>query len=132
MRVQMTNVVLPQNGVTTVKEGTRIRIYFDYEEANITYDSPEDAETAPDNIYYCENIDVEGDQSYGAIVAAIHNGRYSNDDIQAIIGNYELAKDETSDIASDKREEYKADYDAWQAWRSHAKDIARKVLAETN
>ncbi len=130
MRVHMTNVDLPTSGVQVIKEGTRLRIFFDFEEEQNPATDPDELEGCPDNFYVCENIDIEGDQSYGAIISGIVNGRYSNDDVQAIMANYELAKDETSTITEEKRAEYIQDYQTWQEWRAHAKAVAKEVMNE--
>lgn len=130
MKVHLTNVDLPISGVQVIKEGTRLRIFFDFVEEQNPATDPDDVEHSPENFFVAENIDIEGHQGYGAIISGIVNGRYSNDDVQAIMANYELAKDETSSITPEKREEYLADYQTWQQWRSHAKDVAREVLNE--
>ncbi len=114
----------PEGGVAVVIEGTRLRIFFDYEKQEQV--STDDVEV--DNAYVCENVDLVGTRSYGAIIAAIVSAQYTADDVTAIIANKALADDSDSDISDEKREEYLADYTTFQTWRAHAKEVAKTVL----
>lgn len=130
MKVHMTDIDIPASGVIVVKEGTRLRIFFDIEGEQNPATDPDEIEHSPKNFYVGQNVDIEGEQNYGAIISGIVNDRFTNDDVQAILANYELAKDEASSIGDQKRAEYVEDYKAWQEWRAHAKEVAKKVLAE--
>ena len=96
-----------------------MRLFFDFSEPQV----PEGEESYPEDLKACESIDVAGN-SYGEIVSAIVNDHYSPDSYQAILANYELAKDKNSGITPEKKAEYLAEYAAFQDWRSHAKEVA--------
>ena len=113
---------LPGNGVVAKVEGGVVRLLFDFEKH-----VPVEEGTAG-NLYDCESVDVTSGRSYGDIVGAIVNDRYTSDDVQAIMANHEEAKDSASPLDDDKRAEYLAEYGAYQEWRKHAKEVARKVL----
>ena len=114
---------LPRKGVQVTVEGALTRLLFDFSKV----EPAEDSETSADDIYDCESVDVTG-RSYGAIVAAIVNDRYSPDDVQAVMANYAEAIDENSDIEADKRAEYVAEYATYQQFRHHAKEIAATAV----
>lgn len=114
---------LPESGVQVTIEGELLRLLFDFSPAE-----PHEGEEETD-IYDCESVDVTG-RTYGSIVAAIVNDRYSADDVQAIMANYAEALDSSSEITAEKRAEYLAEYEDYQAWRKHAKEIAVIVLAQ--
>ena len=118
---QMTE--LPQSGVKVTVEGAILRLLFDFSQA-----TPAEGEVATD-IYNCESVDVNG-RTYGDIVSAIINDRYSADEVQAIMANYAEALDGSSDITAEKRAEYLAEYEDYQTWRKHAKEVAHTVVSE--
>ncbi len=122
--------VVPENGIICREEGSILRVYFDIQlhEHVVSENEPEEmhVEDAP-NTYVCENVDVEG-RTYGDIVSAIVNDRYSADDVQALQANYIEAKDPDSDLDEEKREEYLNEYADFQSWRKHAKDVAATVV----
>ena len=113
---------LPQSGVQVTIEGALLRLLFDFSQVE-----PREGEETTD-IYDCESVDVNG-RSYGDIVSAIVNDRYSADEVQAIMANYAEALDSSSDIAAEKRAEYLAEYEGYQSWRKHAKEIAAEVIS---
>lgn len=117
--------VLPQSGVKATIEGMLLRLLFDFVPAEPVV---EEGMEAPTDLYYCESVDVNG-RSKGEIVSAIVNSKYSPDAYQAILANYELAKDSKSGISAAKKAEYLAEYQAFQEWRTHAKEIATIVLS---
>lgn len=117
---------LPQSGVQTTIEGNLLRILFDFKKAEVKTD---DETEAPTDIYDCESVDVNG-RTYGEIVSAIINDRYNNDSVQAIMANYEDAKDESSPISDDKRDEYIYEYNLYQNFRKHAKEIAKIAVEQ--
>lgn len=124
MRAQVQMVSLPQKGIEVILEGNLTRLFFDFEKAELPV---MEGETAPDDIYECESVDVKG-RSYSDMVSGIINDRYPADRYQAVMANYENAKDENSEITAEKRAEYLAEYAAYQDWRSHAKEIASSAL----
>ena len=66
--------------------------------------------------------------TYGSIVSAIVNDRYSADDVQALSANFIDAKDTRSSVEEDKREEYVNEWSEYQSWRTTAKGIATTVI----
>lgn len=116
---------IPENGVKITLEGPLVRILFDFDKVSQTNEEGPHA----DDLYYCESVDVNG-RGYGNIVSAIVNDRYSSDDNQALIANYDLAKDQSSAISDEKRQEYIQEYIAYQSWRVHAKEIAKIVTLQ--
>lgn len=126
--------IVPESGIICIEEGAILRVYFDINpyERVVSENEPEqdqnqneDESVAP--MYVCENVDVEG-RTYGDIVSAIVNDRYSADDVQALQANYIEAKDPESTISDEKREEYLIEYSDFQAWRKRAKEVANAVL----
>ncbi len=115
--------VIPESGVEVIIEGRLVRLFFDFTDPIV----PDGEESYPEDIKACESIDVVGN-AYGEIVSAIINDRYSPDAYQAILSNYELAKDSKSGISAAKKAEYLAEYAAFQEWRSHAKEIAHTAV----
>lgn len=118
MKTLMHIAEIPESGVYVILEGHLVRLFFDFTDPLV----PE-GETYPQDLKACESIDVEGN-AYGEIVSAIVNDHYSPDAYQAILANYELAKDKNSGITPEKKAEYLAEYAAFQDWRSHAKEVA--------
>lgn len=106
--------------LNVIQEGSLLRIFFDYEDVPVT---EEDGDIRK---YICENVDVEG-RSYEEIVSAVVRSQYSQDRVEAIVANYEIAKDAASDITEAKRTEYTDEYNAYQAFRTKAKQIADTV-----
>lgn len=108
--------------MNVIQEGSLLRIFFDYEDVPVT---EEDGDTKK---YICENVDVEW-TSYADIVSAIIRSMYSQESVEAIIANYTVAKDTTTDITEAKRAEYIAEYNDYQAFREKAKQIADSVIS---
>ena len=117
---------IPQNGVQVTLEGPLVRLLFDFTPATPVL---EDGEEAPDDLFDCESVDTT-DRSYGGIVSAIINDRYSQDRVQAILANYQNAIDPESTIDVDKRAEYLQEYHDFQDYREHAKTVARLAVAK--
>ena len=121
----------PENGIYAFQEGALLRMYFDFEKCEVAKDEEgNEIEGAPKDLYNAYNVDVVSPFSYGNIVSAIVNDKYTADDVQALQANYIEAKDAESDISAEKREEYLAEWQEFQAWRAKAKDIAVTVLAQ--
>ena len=120
---------VPASGIEVIKEGDMVRLFFDFAKVETTSSDSADTECGETKVEQssCTNIDI-GAVDYSSIVSAIVNGKYNNNDVQAIIANYELAKDSSSDITDDKRTEYLNDYAEFQTYRAHAKEIANQVL----
>ena len=123
------NLLVAPSEVKVISEGNVLRIFFDYEkqEKVSPVDGMQDDTSVGDN-YMCCNVDVVGNRSYGGIVSAIIIEKYDASKMDAIRLDYELAKDSASSITDEKRAEYLSNYNAMQEWRSHAKEIAKKVL----
>lgn len=123
---------IPESGIIAYPEGEILRVFYDITPAqNAPAESEDESNDDADipQTYDCNQVDVYG-RTYSDIVSAIVNDKYSNDDVQAIIANYNEALDEDSDIDEDKREEYLSEYADYQQWRKHAKEIATKVLEQ--
>lgn len=120
MKAQKHISTVPESGVLVVLEGLLTRLFFDFTPVV----PPNDEEPAPEDLYNCESIDVYG-RDKGELISAIVKDHYNDDSRDALNANYNLAKDEESSLTPDKRAEYIAEYNAFQEWRAHAKDIAR-------
>jgi hypothetical protein len=107
--------------MNVIKEGTLLRIFFDYEDVPV---ADEDGDVKK---YICENVDVEG-RSYAEIVSALIRSKYEQSKVESIIANHEMAKDTTSNLTDAKRAEYIAEYNDYQAFRVRAKEIANNVI----
>lgn len=116
------NGALPE-GVQVTIESNLIRLFFGFEKITIDYDGGKREQVV------CESIDVNS-RTYEGIVSAIIVDHYPSDKKDAIMANYEEAKDETSELTAEKRAEYLKEYADFQAWRKHAKDIATEVLTK--
>ncbi len=125
MKTQKQIAEIPASGVEVVFEGAITRLFFDFTDP----EPREEGAEVPADLKCCESVDVTG-RSYALMVSAIINDRYDADSNQALIANYELAKDSESGISDEKRAEYSAEYSAYQEWRVHAKAIARIAVAE--
>ena len=67
--------------------------------------------------------DITGGRDYETMVSAMVSARYSTDKMQAIINNR---------LLDDGNEEHEAEYNAMQAWRAEAKQIATEAMNEIN
>lgn len=120
--------VAPSDNVMTNQEGNLLRVYFDFHKEEV---KDNEGNVVNDPVQFsCQQVDVVGRHGYGEIVNAIMNDKYTPDQVQAIMFNHELAKDEESDITEEKRTEYIAEYQALQQYRAHAKEIASLVLID--
>jgi len=128
MKTNLQTSGIPEGGVLVICEGLLTRLFFDFEAETVPQDGTAQDGTAQDMLYGCENVDVRS-RSYGAIVSAIVNDRYGSDAVQAVLSNYEEARDADSGLAEEKRAEYLSEYAAFQSWRTHAKEVARKAVA---
>lgn len=64
-----------------------------------------------------------GDMTYDRLVSRLININYSNDNIQAIINNYLLDKDDQSILD---------EFNNLQEWRKKCKSVAKRILACLN
>lgn len=122
MKTYMTVPNIPSNGILSIKEGSLLRLFFDFVAI------PPTEESSNEDQYSCENIDIEG-SDYGSIISAIVKGKYSDNQKDAIFANYEEAKDTFSSLTEEKRAEYLHEYSDFQAWRKRAKDIANTLIS---
>ncbi len=125
MKTQKHIASIPACGVEIILEGVLTRLFFDFTDPVPT----EGEDIYPEDLKDCESVDVDS-REYSHIVSAIVTDRYSADSYQALIANYQIAKDAESSISEEKRAEYLQEYDAFQAWRAHAKEIAHIVVTE--
>lgn len=103
-----------------IREGNVLRLFFGFEPIE-----KEDMEGNTITKYQGYNVDVKGDHSYGSIVSAIIKSKYPDDVRDAIMSNREILKDFPE---HDKAEKYSSEYEAFQAWREHAKTVAKSVI----
>ncbi len=128
MKAQKHISTVPECGVVVELEGPLTRLFFDFSEV----EPNEENEEVPEDLKNCESIDVEG-RGKGELIAAIVKDHYKDDSRDALNANYNLAKDEESPLTPEKRAEYIAEYNAFQEWRAHAKEIAaiaEQIIAE--
>lgn len=97
------NGVEPPTGVVVIEEGPIARIFFDHERVG--------------EQIVCENVDVGRPLNYARVVSAIVRDRFSADAVEAILANHAEGT-------------HQEDYDAYQAWRAKAKEIAHIVMRE--
>lgn len=124
MKTQKQIAVVPASGVEVILEGILTRLFFDFADP-----VPVGEETFPEDLKICESVDVDS-RDYAHIVSAIITDHYSADEYQAILANYQVAKDPESEISAEKRAEYLSEYETFQAWRAHAKEIAHIAVSE--
>ncbi len=104
-----------------VNEGSQVRINFDVEQVEKEI-QPMGGEGDPvvRTVWMANVVRVEEPLTRGRIVDAIVTAGYPSDVMQAVQNNY---------LANQKDAEAKAEMDAMQAWRTHAKQVADEVLA---
>lgn len=102
--------VIPANGIEVVNDGADMLIKYDIAQAATEEEQPKQ--------YTANEVRVKRSATYGDIVSAIIDDKYSNDAMQAIINNHLL----------DSTSEHEAEFNEMQAWRSHAKEVAHKVV----
>ena len=91
-------------------------IVINFDEAEVTVHDHQKEEDV--KAYTYETIRINrSDFNYGGLVSAIIRSRYSSDNVEAIVLN------------GTNTEEHAAEYEALQAWRNHAKEVAKAVLA---
>ena len=118
---------VPDSGIVIRQEGGVVRLFFDIAPAPEMPTEEGETTSGPGDLSECYNVDVPVPANYGNIIAAIVNDKYSADDTQALISNFTEARVEDSDMSHEKREEYIAEWNEFQAWRVKAKEIATAV-----
>ncbi len=103
------------------RESDIVRLEFGYE---LVEAAGEDVEPA---IKY-ESVDIQGDFTYGKAVSEIIRAKYSADETEAITANYIKTATQGEELDEEKREEYIAEYQAYQDRRAYAKEIAQKAV----
>lgn len=79
-----------------------------------------DVKETEDGQYQWSEVTLSpGIPSYGVLVSAIVRGRYTDDEMQAIVNNH---------LLDDGNEEHEAEWDEMQAWRAEAKKVAKEIL----
>lgn len=106
-----------------VVEGDITRLFFDFKEVEII-----DSESTSTK-YQGQNVDIKGAFEYGTIISAIIKDKYTSDERDAVLANYELAKEQEYPISEEKRSEYIREYSEYQRYRIYAKEIANQVLS---
>lgn len=103
------------------QEGNNVLVAFDVEQVTVNNDSmaTDGGETVETTQYAAYCVRVDHPLTRDRLVDAIITAAYPRDVMQAIINNHLL--DPTD-------EEHKAEYNAMQQWRTHAKEIASKVM----
>lgn len=69
-----------------------------------------------------------GEWDYGSIVKAIIYAKYQADEIEAINSNIVRLMFDESSVSEDKAIEYRQEAQELQAWRDHAKELAKEFL----
>lgn len=89
-----------------------------------------DIKELEDGTYQWSSVVLQpGVWSYGSIIAAIVDSKYSPNELQAINANMMgVLSDCFSDFPSEKIEEYKQECRELALWRDHAKEIAKEAL----
>ena len=101
-------------------EGNNKLITFDVEEVKVKNEAMgEGGEATVTTQYEAYCVRVDEPVTRDRIIAAIITAAYPMDEMQAVQNNYMF---DPSD------EEHKAEYNAMQQWRTHAKEIASKVM----
>lgn len=89
-----------------------------------------DIQKLEDGTYKWSSVTMEpGLWSYGSIIAAIVDSKYSPNELQAINANMlGILTGCFDDLSEEKLEEYRQECRELAKWRDHAKEIAKEVL----
>lgn len=98
------------------------QIFYQFEEIEV---KDEDGEVDSQKHCTCNMVEVR-ELDYESIVSAIVRDKYSQNDVEAIISNYQLCKD--GKAGEDRCIRYEEDYNAYQDYRAMAKQVAMDVL----
>lgn len=97
----------------------RYTIRFDVEE--VTTDSDGESESATTQYQWTELDLPIGNPTYASLVSGLIRGRYTDDEMTAIVNNH---------LLDDGDDEHEAEWQAMQEWRAEAKVMAREILEE--
>lgn len=96
-------------------------IAFDVQEVKQETENNEQSQSV--SYEWCEATFPIGVPTYANLVAAFVHGRYTDDDMQALVNNHLLD-------AGEEAEE--AEWNAMQEWRKECKQLAKDVLERLN
>lgn len=72
-------------------------------------------------------VTLEMPFSYSQLVSAIVKKKYDADKSEAVVANFMSAQGLDS-VSEEKKAEYTAEYEAYQAWRERAKEVAKAAM----
>lgn len=107
-----------------VNQGTITQIFFNFEDVQHTEEDGESG-TSQAKHFRCDLVEVDV-LDYGNITSSIVRSKYSQDDVEAILSNYQLCKD--GEAPEGKCDDYQQRYTEYQEWRATAKNVASQVL----
>ncbi len=119
---------IPESGIIIRKEGALVRVFFDIAKAPVPEIEGEES-SHPEDLCECYTVDVAAPATYGSVIAAIVNDRYTTDDVQALQANFIGAANPAEDADTAKIDEYVNEWSDYQAWRVKAKAIAKEVVS---
>lgn len=104
-------------------ESKNVLISFDIEAVEKEIPSMDGGEPVVREIFEANTVRVEKPVERSKVIDAIISAEYPNDKMQAVVNNY---------LATPKDAERKAEFEAMQAWRVKAKQVADEVMAAMN
>lgn len=102
-----------------VNEGSQVRISFDAEQVEKEIQPAGEGQPTVRQIWEAYVVRVEEPLTRSRVIDAIVTAAYPNDVMQAVQNNY---------LANPKDTDAKAEMNAMQAWRTHAKEVATQVM----
>lgn len=72
---------IPESGIIIRKEGALVRVFFDIAKAPVPEIEGEES-SHPEDLCECYTVDVAAPATYGSVIAAIVNDRYTTDDVR--------------------------------------------------
>ena len=100
-------------------EGKDVLISFDIEAVEKEFTSMDGGEPIVRTVYEAYTVRVDKPMERSKVIDAIITAEYPNDCMQAVVNNY---------LANQKDAEHKAEFNAMQDWRAHAKSVADEVM----
>lgn len=126
----MSNVNVYKMAGSEKPEAITYKISLGLRKYTIAYDVREvvqetESDEQPQTVSYewCEATFPVGIPTYANLVAAFVHGRYTDDDMQALVNNHLLD-------AGEEAEE--AEWNAMQEWRKECKQLAKDILERLN
>ena len=101
-------------------ESKNVLISFDIEAVEKEIPSMDGGEPVVREIFEANTVRVEKPVERSKVIDAIISAEYPNDKMQAVVNNY---------LATPKDADRKAEFEAMQAWRVKAKQVADEVMA---